>query len=842
MKYSIVAFFIFIFSVSMALLAGIFHSVRQTNANITSAYAITDPIIGDCNEDGALDVADVPAIRQHILTNHPSPPTSCDANQDLQFDIADLTCLHLLLDSLACQPLPNENAIVGTNLSFVADWSSNYPFVDAFKASRSWIPQNAQNWDTGEAHLLDLDAFGWVRSLPATDTITTSYRFVGTLMFREIEDHYPSGVYIVLYDGEGTIEYDFAASATRFGQMMPAESQRQHPSNNWVFSPDGKEVVYLFDAQKDAIRSTPGRDEIIVTPDSNGIYLKITETDPNNTGDYIRNIRVIMPGFEDSYQSQLFHPHFLAKIAPYHELRFMDWMQTNESTQKEWVNRPQLAQAHYSTKQGVPLEIMVALANRTGTDPWFNMPHMATDGYIYQFANQTLHSLYPGQKVYVEYSNEVWNRYFRHGDWVEDAGIQEWSNPAVPSYTKRLNWYGKRSTEMCEIWKTVWGDQSDRVVCVVGAQTVNTWIGEQALDCPLWEDAPCYEQKIDAIAIAPYFGQYLGHLSNQPVVQSWTNQPDGGLDLLFTELITGGIVPNSPPNGAVAYTIAKMQAYESVADDRGIALVSYEGGQHLVDVSGLENNDDVISLFTEANRDPRIGVAYAPLLNEWANMNGKQFLHYLNVEKPGDSGSWGALEHLHTDSSPKFSALMDFSAQESSPPLTTPITVALPALSMPELFTVTSNAGINLPVSYLPNGYNIASLAFTIQFDERWLQLDLNDTDDDGVFDGVEMHTPADFSVWMTQTISGTTRSLLLLVVNEQQPMQPLFASELMRLQFAPIMPAQPLSTTISFETTPIFARNVGLSIAGSGTNSTIHLSPSTNPLTDHIYLPLLHK
>src|ERR1051325_776806 len=71
----------------------------------------------------------------------------------------------------------NAGSPLGTNLTLVNPSSTEWAFQDAFKTSWAWVPECAPNYnpnddctasgDTGEASLLDLDAHGWVRSLPA---------------------------------------------------------------------------------------------------------------------------------------------------------------------------------------------------------------------------------------------------------------------------------------------------------------------------------------------------------------------------------------------------------------------------------------------------------------------------------------------------------------------------------------------------------------------------------------------------------------------------------------------------------------------------------------------------
>ena len=50
-----------------------------------------------------------------------------------------------------------------------------------------------------------------------------------------------------------------------------------------------------------------------------------------------RNIRIITPGFEESYSTSPFHPAFLASLENFTLLRFMDWMHANSGkTPEDW--------------------------------------------------------------------------------------------------------------------------------------------------------------------------------------------------------------------------------------------------------------------------------------------------------------------------------------------------------------------------------------------------------------------------------------------------------------------------------------------------------------------------
>ncbi len=518
--------------------------------------------------------------------------------------------------------------VVGMNLNGIADWSTELPFLDAFKSSRPWIaqcvktdPNCNEQWDTKEYNLLNLDKDGWIKSLPAPGD-APKYTRISTLLFREIPGYYPSGKYIVLYEGEGTISYG-------------------------------------FDAKKDEAASTPGRDVINVdSKKGGGILITITSTDPRKTGNYIRNIRVIKAENLGLYtKGETFNPSFLNKIKNFSVLRFMDWMQTNDSKQKEWTSRPVPTTFSYAAK-GVPVEVMLTLANKLNANPWFNMPHTATDEYMTKFAQLVKNKLNSKLKVYVEFSNEVWNWQFPQTNYALQQGQARWGRDKKDAY---MQWYGMRTAQMCDIWKKTFASQNHRVVCVMGTQTAWKGLENAALDCKYWVaegNKPCYQHGIDAYAIAAYFGADLGAPENSQAVESWLNDADGGFAKAIEQLKKGKLLPKS--TNSLADNYKNFTYHATVAQKRGLQLIAYEGGQHIVGREGVENNEKLTNFFIKLNRHPTMYDLYTQLLNDWKKAGGKLFIHFVDIGKPSKWGSWGALEYLEQKTSPKYKALIDF--------------------------------------------------------------------------------------------------------------------------------------------------------------------------------------
>ena len=209
----------------------------------------------------------------------------------------------------------NEGSLVGMNLAGIAYYSSEWTFVDAFKMSSDWISLYKDGWTLsgtwGNGQQINLNSNGYPSFLLPGQILVK-------LLLRDIHLHAPAGRYVCLYDGDGEIDFKFDASVVSIGKGRV----------EFLFYPT--QVVGCFDAYCS----------------DNGILLRLLSTNPNNP---VHNIRVIMPGFENSYIEQPFHPYFLQTIRHYSTLRFMDWIGTNNNIQQEWGDRTTPMNATYST-------------------------------------------------------------------------------------------------------------------------------------------------------------------------------------------------------------------------------------------------------------------------------------------------------------------------------------------------------------------------------------------------------------------------------------------------------------------------------------------------------------
>ncbi len=484
---------------------------------------------------------------------------------------------------------PVANARLGINLDGISDWNSEQPFVDFFAMSRDWISQSGSGWGTGPQ--LNLDEHGWIKELP--DGIRAT-RIICSLD----KGQYPGGVYALLYDGEG-----------EFKVSVPAAQ---------------------------IVKREPGRLELLVNPKEGMFAIDLVRTNPEN---YVRNIRVISPGFEVSYKENPWHPEFLKRWAGVACIRFMDFMTTNNSKQVNWNDRPKVGDAGFSTK-GVPLELLVDLANRLSADAWFCIPHQADDDYIFQFAQYVKTNLKTNLRAWVEYSNETWNGMFQQWHYASQRGQQ--LKLADKPWEAAWLYTAYRSIEIFKVFDSVYAGQAG-LVKVLPSHAANPYASEQIVR---FNEAAKFA---DVLAIAPYVSFNVMPQSgeiNEKVVQNWS------LDKLFNYLNRVSL-PES----------AKwIQDNKKVADQYGLMLVAYEGGQHLVGVGGAENNNQLNKLFFEANADKRMGEVYAKNLMDWQNAGGDLFCTFNSMNEWSKWGSWGLLRNRFENSkdSPKFSSVIQW--------------------------------------------------------------------------------------------------------------------------------------------------------------------------------------
>jgi hypothetical protein len=479
---------------------------------------------------------------------------------------------------------PSHSSPVGTNLSEVSEYATERPFADAFRQSRGWISTDGVAWDDGRS--VSVDARGWVKSLASGQRARALVYWADDLSF-------PAGLYQVSWEGTGTLDF------------WPQGGQ----------STSSKKGSYALQAD----------------PKNGGIAVTIVATDPT---DPIRNIRVLIPG---ATPGSPFNPAFVDKLKGYGTLRFMDWLQTNRSTVVTPSDRPTPHDARFTTK-GVAVELIFELCNVAGADCWINVGHTWDDALVEEVAAIAKRTLQPQRRLYVEFSNEVWNGMFPQADVARKRSVL--SGFSDDAFEAQMRWHARRTTQVHAIFDKVYGVDNARVVRVLGGWAANAWSSGVMLDQVKKDGAV-----VDALAIAPYFGNSFGEPEQRGIVQG----------MALKELM-------SALEGAVDESLQWVAEQKKIADDFSVQLIAYEGGQHLVGVGPVADDPIVNRLFDAANESPRMKELYLRALKGWKDAGGGVFVHFTSVMRPSRYGRWGALSSMEQSRAlaPKYDALMTF--------------------------------------------------------------------------------------------------------------------------------------------------------------------------------------
>ena len=554
------------------------------------------------------------------------------------------------------------------------------PFVDIFRTARPF----AELSPPGTL----FDTNGWPTKFAAGKTFAKTKLLQGAL-----KNSIPNGQYTVLFDNGGRLEFGSNGTVTNI-KKIPGENK------------------YTFDF---TLKGFDSEDEKAAA-DTNEININIRDIFPGN-GNYMNNIRIVMPGgtctgnpflrvdsvsecpngtnfesFADRLAADrnaiIFNPDYLLFLRNFRVIRMMNLMEASlkdlcftsndcPSGVGTWNHRAKIndavwggsdARTDAEDHNGVPVEVMTALANTLQRNIWINIPHIANDNYVRQYAKQVSAELDSSLKIYIEYSNEVWNPGFAGHTYATSKGTELGLNTVPEEFTgtnrdanyfARLRFYSQRAVEIFKIWNSEFGDNT-RVVRVVGS-----FIGDRVLTEQILKHISTSD--VDAVAIAPYF-------FGCPFQSACPNASNTLLNATSVNDIFATIDQKRDIDvKSLDGTIAAIENQLTITNQSNLELISYEGGQHLVTgVFGnvISDNDKprLRQLFNEANRDPRMKERYIRLLNAWKNLSGEGttlFTAYTLPQSYYRFGNFGIKEHLNKQrtESPKYDGVMSF--QES---------------------------------------------------------------------------------------------------------------------------------------------------------------------------------
>ena len=503
----------------------------------------------------------------------------------------------------AAAVVPGDAPSLGFGLAGISDWSTQHPFLDIMKTARPWTGHLPGQWGGVDMAALQagghLSPEGWPLSLPPGVTHLETF----VLTDQPAGARHLEGDYVLTWAGQGDLSVGGLARDVDMG--------------------DG---IATF-------RYEPGPGTVSIA---------IRATDP---ADPLRDLRLIRADRAALVAAGgVFNPDWTRHIDGARMVRFMDWMATNGSPQVTWDDRPQVTDFTYGWR-GVPVEVMVDLANEIGADPWFTLPHMADDAYALAFAQAVRDGLDPRRHVYAEWSNEVWNWGFTQAHWAAEQATARWGE----TDDGWMQFAGLRAAQVADIWAGVYADAPDRLTRVLAVHT--GWMGleQSSLEAPLAvaEGFAAPSASFDGYAVTGYFGFDIGSDDSADWLRDRIE--DGDAARAVTDRLRDG--------SFAELTDVLFPYHAQVAADRGLDLLMYEGGSHVTGHGEVTNDDAITAFFTAYNYSPDMAALYADLLAAWDAVGGHSFNAFVDVAPPSRWGSWGALRHLD-DQNPRWATLI----------------------------------------------------------------------------------------------------------------------------------------------------------------------------------------
>ena len=489
--------------------------------------------------------------------------------------------------------VPTVRNNIGINLSYASDWGSDHAFADVMHVGREWY--KGSSWG---GTLATVDSRGW----PTEDACLCIWQGVKKM--------------------NGTYKLKFTGSATSITAGWASLS-----IENKVYDP---------------VTNTTTADLIYNSTGTAGICMAFKGT---NGG--VKDVKLMRPVEAGSTESYDYHVLFTKQIktllSKFSVIRFLDWELANGSNDSLWEDRTPVD--YYSgsfmntRKRNQTWETMIQLCNETNSDAWINVPVKATDDYIRHLALLWKEQLNPNLKVYVEFSNEMWNSspgFTQFGTNI-DAALSEVAagNSSLNFDGEASKWYlgwrrvAKRIVEISNLFREVWGDDN----MMTRIRPVLMW------------------QQGDGQATASSQLIWLDHYSQS------TNKP-----INYYLYGAGGSAYYAPDNNSdtltidniwknATYNTANWQKNNNIdlflATAMGCKRLAYEGGP------SMDNYGHSESVKATCWMDPRMKDLLIDHHDFWSQYGGDLLMYYAST----GTYQWGFSPDSYDLNTPKFQAI-----------------------------------------------------------------------------------------------------------------------------------------------------------------------------------------
>jgi RTX calcium-binding nonapeptide repeat (4 copies) len=474
-------------------------------------------------------------------------------------------------------------------------YGDTFSALDLMHGADAWLTSDTSGNELRGA--VTVDAKGWPTGLPVING--APHGIWANIFYTKLM---PATNFIVEWQGDGTV--DLGPHATKIG----------HNKYRVAYSPD-------------------------YSHSDDGLTIGITETDPNHTGNYIRNMKVYQEKYSDLVAAgEHFDPNWFQAVDDYRVLRMHDWQGTNYSKVTDWVPQDESIDHAFWVNQnrGMPYQLLVEMANQTKSDLWINIPHMATDTYMREAAAYVKQHLNSHLRVYVEYTNEYWSEGFDQHQYLIDKGKQMFGDATFANAEA----YGARASEMTKIFRQVFAGDEARLFPTV---TLNheAFSTKEAITMLTTPDYGAQggvsplQAGIKYLATDGYFSWFNTDPSTDKMVDGWMKQGTKGYDAARDFLINQ-INTNLKPAWAKGHTLA---------DKFHLGFGTYEGGALLINGNDPGGPSKYTAFNERVQLSPQMKQVYEAALAAWQKTGGGPFAWYSDVGRVGywgDYGLWNA--------------------------------------------------------------------------------------------------------------------------------------------------------------------------------------------------------
>lgn len=466
---------------------------------------------------------------------------------------------------------------------------------------------------------------------------------------------------------------------TRLFDRAPAETGM---SGNWRLQWDGTATVDIYGVAS-VNRDVPNQLTFNFTADGNSWADFVVRT-INPAGGQIRNFRLV---HEDDWEAhdagQIYRQQFLDEIRNYRCLRFDEWIGILTGEDQgglritTWESRGLPSDEIFY--RFVPYEWMIELCDLVGADCWVCLPTAATDDHFIQAATLFRDMTPAHRRVYAEYSTKTWDfSGTPQAHYTAEQGRIAFGTTANPTQQEFRSWYGMRSCQMAQAWRSVWG-ASPRLRTVI--QTQADWLNSEddVLIAPMWRDRdgtlglPPYvapHTVIDMLTVHAQIDGGLAYHTNDALIETWrtTLTQTEAFDRMRNQLLTAQYwleEPDHPENNRnVANMTMKWNHFRTAADNYGLELGIYEVGNHLNGVGSSQAQRDFIAAFSVS---PQMGEVYTAIFNALETIGLEGPLCFSVDTRYPDPNIVHGLQRWLGDRNPAWQAVAAFNAANTGP-------------------------------------------------------------------------------------------------------------------------------------------------------------------------------